>query len=345
MRITVNGRFRSRAVTGVERYALEVLSRAARPVEYIEPKRPAVGLQGHWWEQAVLPWRFRGDVLWSPCNTGPLAVKRQVVTLHDCAFLDHPECFSRMFAAWYQWLLPRLARSVAAILTVSHYSKQRIVECLRVPENKVRVIANGVNQTFRPIGKPEQQQVRERLGLPARYVLTVGSREPRKNLAGLIAAWKLAAPEMEEVDLVVVGAKNLRTFRGDGVTDDAPRVHYTGYLDHADLPAVYSAAEVFVYPSLYEGFGLPVLEAMACGTPVVCSKTTSLPEVAGDAARLIDPLSPEDIAAALVRLVSHPAERARGSELGLARAEQFSWDRSAAQTWDVLDSIARENLR
>lgn len=340
MKLAVNARFRQRTVTGVERYALEVASRLAGNIDYIEPRRSLQGIKGHGWEQAVLPWRFRGDVLWSPCNTGPLAVRKQVVTLHDCAFLDHPECFTRLFAAWYNWLLPRLVRRVAKVLTVSEFSKSRIVDCLKIPAEKVAVIPNGVNAHFTPATPEQIAATRSRLQLPARYVLSVGSKEPRKNLAKLLEAWQQVAPQHEEVSLVIVGAHNSRTFRAAGMNEDLPRVMQTGYLDHADLPAVYSGAELFAYPSLYEGFGLPVLEAMACGTAVVCANATSLPEVAGSAAMLVDPHDANAIASALNALLNNAAERNELRAAGLRRATEFSWDRTAAETKAVLESVA-----
>jgi glycosyltransferase involved in cell wall biosynthesis len=340
MKLAVNARFRGRAITGVERYALEITQRLAQSIDYLSPTRPLHGLRGHWWEQAVLPWQFRGDLLWSPCNTGPLAVKRQAVTLHDCAFLDHPECFTRLFAAWYQWLLPRLVRRVACVLTVSEFSKQRIVERLKVPDDRVRVIPNGVNSAFQPAAPEQIEATRQRLQLPARYVLSVGSREPRKNLGRLLQAWEALAPQQPEVSLVIVGAKNTNTFREAGVPNDLPRVIQTGYLDHADLPLVYAGAELFVYPSLYEGFGLPVLEAMASGTAVVCSNTTALPEVAGNAASLVDPYDVNGLAQAMHDLLQNAAARTQLAAAGVARAKLFSWDHSASLTLSALESAA-----
>jgi glycosyltransferase involved in cell wall biosynthesis len=340
MKLVVNARYRGRAVTGVERYALEITQRLTQSLEYLAPQQPLGGLRGHWWEQAVLPLQFRGDVLWSPCNTGPLAVKKQVVTLHDCAFLDHPECFTRLFAAWYQWLLPRLVRRVAGVLTVSEFSKSRIVERLQISADRVRVIPNGVNPLFAPTSPDIVAETRARLQLPERYILSVGSREPRKNLPRLLQAWQTIAPQHNDVSLVIVGAKNTNTFRDAGIHAELPRVVQTGYLDHADLPRVYAGAELFVYPSLYEGFGLPVLEAMACGTAVLCSNSTSLPEVAGDAAKLVDPLDVAALANSMGNLLKDTVQRERLGHLGLARAKQFTWDQSASLTLAALQSVA-----
>src|SRR5439155_22055530 len=140
------------------------------------------GIRGHMWEQTVLPWRLRQGVLWSPCATGPLAVASQVVTIHDCAFFDHPECFSSAFAKWYQCLVPRLARRASRILTVSAFSRDRICELFRIAPDKVVVAPNGVSSDWQPAQENDIAEVRARLGLQQPYVLYVGSIEPRKNL-------------------------------------------------------------------------------------------------------------------------------------------------------------------
>src|SRR5688572_17185883 len=180
----VNGRYLVQRVTGIQRYAQEIVSRW-EPVPILKPSLGGKGASGHLWEQLRLPTLARGP-LWSPSTTGPLAVRRQVVTIHDTAFVDHAECFSRMFAAWYQWLVPRLARRVQRIITVSQYSKQRIIEVCRVPAEKVEVILSGVGPQFQPQSAEMLQRARKELKLPERYVLCVCSLEPRKNLRRLL---------------------------------------------------------------------------------------------------------------------------------------------------------------
>jgi glycosyltransferase involved in cell wall biosynthesis len=263
-----------------------------------------------------------------------------VLTLHDCAFVDHPECFTRFFAAWYQWLLPRLARRVAHVLTVSEFSRQRIIERLRVAPERVTAIANGVDARFQPQSSAAVAAMRERLGLPERYVLSVGSLEPRKNLPRLLAAWQQVATSHDDVSLVLVGGSNSNTFRAAGLAAPPPRVLHAGYVAHDDLPLLYSGSTLFVYPSLYEGFGLPVLEAMACGAPVICSRTTALPEVAGDAARFVDPLDIEALAASLHELLSDPPGCAALAALGPARARLFTWEAAAQATAHQLERVA-----
>ena len=342
MKYTVNGRFQGRRMTGVQRYAREITTRIADCVEVVSPRNWSAGVRGHLWEQGVLPRLTRGGLLWSPCNTGPLTVRRQVVTIHDCAFVDCPEGFSRAFGGWYRWLIPRLARRVRRIIAVSRFTAGRLAELCGVSARQIEVIPNGVDSHFQPADAGVVDELRRRLALPQRYVLSVGTLEPRKNLKRLLAAWEQLPAELGDVGLVLAGATG-RQFRSAGIEQLPTGVRLTGYVEDADLPVLYSGAEAFIYPSLYEGFGLPVLEAMSCGTPVICSRTTSLPEVAGDAALLVDPCDAESIADAISRLLTDAELRREFGARGLERAKQFSWDQAAAATAEVLRQTAAED--
>jgi glycosyltransferase involved in cell wall biosynthesis len=339
MKVHVNGRYLAQQVTGQQRYAREIVSRLAGRMDVIAPGGAGQGIRGHLWEQVALPRRVNGGLLWSPSTTGPIAVRRQVVTIHDCAFFDQAHCFSRAFAAWYQFLVPRLARAARRIITVSEFSKQRIVELCRVPAEKVAVVESGVGSQFRPHSAEQIDAARARLSLPKDYILCVGSLEPRKNLVRLLQAWRHVQPRLDGLSLVLAGAKS-HVFRDAGLPEPPADVHLVGYLSDDLLPAVYAGARMFVYPSLYEGFGLPVLEAMASGVPVVTSDVTALPEVAGDAAVTVDPLSAESIAEGMERLAGNERLRAALVDRGLARASQFSWERAAKETWHVLEAAA-----
>jgi len=338
MRVQVNGRYLVQQLTGQQRYAREIVAQLAEHMDVIAPPGTLRGARGHLWEQVVLPRRLKGGLLWSPSTTGPLAVRRQVVTIHDCAFFDQAHCFSRAFAAWYQFLVPRLARAARHIITDSEFSKQRIVELCRVSPAKVDVVYCGVGTRFRPHSTDEITSARDKLGLPPRYVLCVGSLEPRKNLVRLLAAWQRIQPQLDGLSLVLAGAKS-HVFRDAGLSVPSA-VHLAGYLSDELLPTVYAGAEMFVYPSVYEGFGLPVLEAMASGVPVVTSNVASLPEVAGDAAVTVDPQDVESIAAGIERLASDGRLRAVLREKGLSRASRFTWQRAASQTWQLLEAAA-----
>lgn len=335
MNLSVNGRFLSQRVTGVERYAREVLARRADPTSVVSPRRPTRGVRGHLWEQSVLPARVGGDLLWSPCNTGPLAVARQVVTIHDCAFYDQPEGFSRKFAAWYQFLVPKLARRIRRIITISQFSRERLLEYCRVPREKIVVIPQGVDSRFRPLPAQVVADTRATLQLPQRYVLFVGNLAPRKNLLRLLDAWQIVQPQFPETSLVLAGAAH-RVFRDAGLTSPPTGVVALGYVADEHLPALYCGSDCFVFPSLYEGFGLPVLEAMACGVPVLASNVTSLPEVAGDAALLVNPYETKALASGLERLLTDGTLRQELSRRGLLRASSFTWERTAAATWQLL---------
>jgi glycosyltransferase involved in cell wall biosynthesis len=333
--IQVNGRYLVQRVTGVQRYAREIVARLGEKVAVIAPQGAARGAVGHLWEQTVLPCRLRGGLLWSPSATGPLAVRSQVVTIHDCAFVDRPEGFSRAFAAWYQYLVPRLARRARRILTVSEYSRDRICEICRVPAEKVAVVPNGVEATWRPMDEAAIAGTRHRLMLPGPFVLCVGSLEPRKNLRRLLEAWQRLGPAKDGLSLVLAGAEG-RVFAASGLSTLPGDVRLAGYVPDQDLRALLSAAEAFVFPSLYEGFGLPIVEAMACGAPVVCSRATALADVAGDAAVLVDPLDVDSITAGLAKVLCDRDLRLQLREQGLVRARRYSWDDAARQTWDVL---------
>lgn len=340
MIVTVNGRYSTQRMTGVQRYAAEIVSRLSGRVSVVSPQHAMGSVRGHAWEQFYLPASLQGSLLWSPCNTGPLRYRRQVVTMHDCAFHDCPEAFSKSFRLWYEWLLPRLARRVAKVITVSEFSRNRIVDLLDIPLEKVAVVPNAVSPSFRRTDNMAIAAMRARLELPNRYVLSLGSIEPRKNLNRLLQAWKLVSKRLSGHVLVVAGGRST-VFR-EAFSSVPENVLFPGYVDDGDLPALYSGASCFVYPSIYEGFGLPVLEAMACGTPVVCSNSTSIPEVSGDSALSVDPFDVEAIGRAMTEILLNRELQKSLSVKVVHQASQFSWDRASDQIWDILQSQATD---
>lgn len=297
------------------------------------------GPMGHLWEQLLLPRLTSGRVLWSPANAGPVALERQVVTFHDIAVLDHPEWFGKRFAAWYRWLVPRLARRAKRIIAVSEFTKGRLVNSLGIDSSKVAVIPNGIDDRFRRTNRVDICRVRSRLPeSSSTYVLNVGSLEPRKNLARLLEAWSQCVDHIpQSVWLVITGIKGASQVFGTMPQMSLPRrVHLTGFVPERELPALYCGALTLVYPSVYEGFGLPALEAMASGVPPIVGDNTSLPELVRYAGLCIDPFNVGAIAEAIIRMVNDIDLRVELGRRSIARSHLFDWNRTARATWKVL---------
>ena len=334
----VNLRTLGYGITGVQRYLLSLLPHMPSQLNAVKPSQALQGIKGHIWEQVYLPTQLHRRLLWSPGNTGPIAVSRQVLTVHDAASLDHPEWFERKFALWYAALLPRLIRKVRAVITVSHFSRERIVRLTGVDPGRVHVIGNGVEPRFRPADPKAVKQVRAKFDLNSPYILFVGSLEPRKNLKMLLEAWQLGA--LDGATLAVVGASG-HVFANSGIDTIPPGVRPLGRVEDEVLPVLYSGATGFVYPSIYEGFGLPPLEAMACGCPVAVSRIPAHQEVFGKAAMYFDPFSPKELSSKLKCILQLDGpSRASFVERGLYHAASYSWERAAADTWRVLQVAA-----
>jgi glycosyltransferase involved in cell wall biosynthesis len=337
--IVANTRSMSADLSGVQRYVGELCARLGEKLQTIAPERPLRGLKGHVWEQCWLPGRIRSRLLWSPANTGPLFFENQVVTLHDLSTFDHPEWFTPKFSAWYRWMIPRLVRNARRLIVGSEFTKNRLMENVPVDEAKICVIPNGVDQRFHPYSEEAEEAVRKRLHIPsARYVLSIGTHEPRKNLIGQLDGWSRCVDRLpKDTWLVVAGRAGQRhVFGGVGPDRIPDRVHLTGFVPDADLPMLYSGALALLYPSFYEGFGLPALEAMAAGTVPIVSNSTSLPEVVADGALLVDPHDNDSIAAAIECLVTNPQMRQELRTRAIRRARSFTWEQTADKTWEVL---------
>jgi glycosyltransferase involved in cell wall biosynthesis len=331
----VNLRTLGYRITGVQRYLLSLLPHMPAGLDSVKPSKALQGIKGHLWEQLYLPTQLQKRLLWSPGNTGPIGVSRQVLTIHDAASLDHPEWFEWKFAVWYAALLPRLAHRVRAIITVSHFSKERIVRLTGVDPERVHVISNGVDPRFHPADPKIVKKVKARFGLTSPYILSVGSLEPRKNLRMLLEAWQLGSFNGATLAVVGAGGHQFRRLQ----FDSQPGVRLLGPVDDEVLPLLYSGAAGFVYPSLYEGFGLPPLEAMACGCPIAVSDIPAHREVYASTAMYFDPFSPEDLSTRLewlLRLDSPSlASEVRG---GIQHAARFRWESAASETWRVLQA-------
>jgi len=343
--IAVNTRILCHPTTGLQRYLQELLQRmSANYLQQIAPDRTFGVARAHIWEQTILPIKVGRRLLWSPSNSGPLTVSRQVVTIHDVVRLDHPEFFSPYNAMWYRFLTPTLARRVARVITDSEFTKSRLLEMTGVSDDKVVVVPLAVDARFVPRSTEQAENAIRKLELPTRqYVLSLGSLGPHKNLGRLLRAWEMIYRSLpEDVWLVVSGAKGKSLVFQDVPELESlpPRVFLTGHVPDELLPSLYSGALAFAFPSVYEGFGLPPLEAMASGTPALVGNRASLPEVVGGAAVLVDPYDIEAIADGLHRLVEDDTLRALLRQKGLERARQFNWDKAAQQTWQVLEEAA-----
>jgi len=341
----VNARFRLQSMTGVQRYADEICQRLqSHLAEIVPPRSSGSGLRGHLWEQTALHRIARHQVLWSPCNSGPLRCGRHVVTIHDMAPFDVPEGYASSYRALYKALIPRLARRAVRVLTVSEFSKSRIVEIAKVDPDKIVVIPNGVSSVFQadnedPASSPADDN-------DGNFILAVGSLSPRKNLVGLMTAWQnlYRAGRTRDVQLYIVGGEVPRVF-GDQLIckPDRSGVHFLGRVDDRRLGQLYNRALCCVNPSFYEGFGIPIVEALAAGCPVICSDRTAFPEVGGDVVDYFDPGNTESMMDAIDIAINRyrvPATRKRQGEVSKMRATLFNWDRSAEQVRSVLNEVA-----
>ncbi len=363
----INARFLDRPVTGVERVARELIGALARDridasgilrtdagawrVQLIAPTsgrtaspwpniplvRAGIGT-GHLWEQGSLPLLTSGDWLFNPCNTGPALKRRQLVYLHDALPFAMPENFSWRFRTWYRLLFRVISRRAAAVLVNSRFTRAELGRYLGLAPERARLCLLGSDHAV--AGRPAHR-VPPVQGLPPRgFVLAVSSTNPNKNFAAVIEALRQlgeAAPPC-----VFVGMQNSRVFGNAPLP--AERVTTLGYVDDATLRALYRRALVLVYPSFYEGFGLPPLEAMSEGCPVIVSNTAAMPEVAADAALYCDPYRADSIASAIRRLQEEPALVARLSDRGRHRAKLFSWAASAGALCRALDACAGQRI-
>jgi glycosyltransferase involved in cell wall biosynthesis len=273
----------------------------------------------------------------------PLRGVPTVLTVHDLIFRHLPEQHKPLNRWYLNLTMPLYCRRATHIIAVSEQTRQDVVSAYDIPAEKISVIYEAADSRFR-IQPPEMvTAARARYHLPERYLLFVGTIEPRKNLTRLLTAFERLLAESLTDALVIVGKRGWLTGDFDAALERSPAkqaVLFPGFVPDEDLPAVYAGAQVLAMPSLYEGFGLPVLEAMACATPVACSNNSSLPEIAGDAALLFDPSEADDISNALRRILRDADVRAHLREAGARRAGQFSWNRAAQETLTLYQRLA-----
>ena len=268
----------------------------------------------------------------------PLRGTPTVLTVHDLIFRRYPAHHKRLNRWYLNATMPLFCRRAGHIIAVSEQSKRDVIESYGIPPEKITVIYEAADPRFCPQPAETVAAVRTRYSLPDRYLLFVGTIEPRKNLGRVLTAFERLHAEGLTDALVIVGKRGWLYDDFFARLEGSPAkqaVIFPGFVPDADLPVVYAGAQTLAFPSEFEGFGLPVLEAMACGVPVVCSKTSSLPEVTGDAALLVDPLNVDALTEALRRVLSEPSLAADLRARGLARAARFSWARAAQETLAV----------
>jgi glycosyltransferase involved in cell wall biosynthesis len=271
----------------------------------------------------------------APCQT--------VVTFHDMTFILQPQLHTRLKRLMFPAIVRVSARRAAALLADSESTRQDAIRLLRLTPERITTAPLGVTPEFAPIhDRAYLAGIQEKYHLPERMLLYVGLMEPRKNLPVLLKAFARIAKKFNEYQLVLVGRRGWMVeeiFRQIEVLGIKDRVCFPGYVERADLPAVYNLADVFCYPSMYEGFGLPVLEAMACGTPVVTSRISSLPEIVGEAGEMVTPDDFTALADVLDHLLADPVYRKKLAKSGQAQAAPFTWERTARLTWEVYQRV------
>lgn len=364
--IAINGRFLTQPVTGVQRHARELIFtldamlasgelqrpdhlvellvpptlREIPPLRFIQLRK--VGLSsGQIWEQLQLPAFCRGKLLFTPCGGAPLLHRDHVFTIPDAAVFATPEAYTRAYRAWYRWHHRRAAKLPGlTLLTVSDFSQHELARYLHLDPARIAVIPLGHEHVFRT---PPQPEILARLRLiPGEYILAVGSANPNKNLRQLLQAFNILRSQLPETisqpQLVIAGARNNRIFGQDSIQQE--NIIQTGYITDGELRALYENAACFVFPSLYEGFGLPLLEAMELGCPAVASNAASLPSLGGDAAIYFDPKSPQQMATAIASVLTDEELRNDLLEKGKIRAGKFTWRQTAQITWTTLLNAA-----
>jgi len=289
------------------------------------------------------------DVLFIPAHVLPVFhPRRSIVTVHDLGYLHYPEAHTSHARRYLDWSTRWNAHRATAVLADSEATRSDLIRFYDAAPQKIHVVYLGRDARLNRVTDLSRlDEIRARYGLVGRYLLYVGTLQPRKNLERVVQAFEriCGLPDLADLQLVLAGKQGWlyeTLFRQVAHAGLQGRVIFPGYVADADLGALLSGAEAFVFPSLYEGFGIPVLEAGGCGVPVITSNTSSLPEVAGDAALLVDPLDVDAIADAMYRLVTDASLRAELARRGLENVKRFSWEKCARETLAVLESVAEK---
>lgn len=356
-RIYINGRFLTQRTTGVQRYAREVTNAIDQLISddrarYLSQYRFDIVLpsdskeiptysnisvqikgfsRGHLWEQMELPRYTQDGLLLNLCNMAPLFHRNQAVVVHDAAVFAHSEAYEFVFRKWYQFLLPRIIRRARTVITVSEFSQQELIEYCRTDRDNINVVYEGIDHMYAII---QDERILDRYELKEdNFILVVSSSNPQKNFPRLISA--LERIKEKGYSVIIAGGRRDNVFHSEELIN-IPGVHYAGYVSDNELKALYSAASLFVHPSLYEGFGLTPLEAMACGCPVLVSNSAALPEICGDAAMYFNPYDVEDLANQIVRIMDDANLREALEVKGAKRTKKFHWEKTARKILNLI---------
>ena len=342
-----NARFLTHKITGVQRYAIEIskkLQELVRELVFVAPvikqkqeeKAFTVNcfgnFQSHIWEQIDLPLYLRNEknpLLLNLANTAPVFYKNQIITIHDLACLNE-KWVSPKFKLFYEILLPKIINNSLKIVTVSDFSKKEIIKHFNVPENKIEVVYNAVSQEFIDLSNNNYQNNY------GKYILAVSSLNPRKNFTSLIQAFNKL--KFKDIKLLIVGEQNniYANPQLKNIMLDNPNIIFTGYLTDKEIAGLYKNAKLFVFPSLYEGFGIQPLEAMACGCPTVVSNAASIPEVCADASYYVNPSDINSIAEGIYEVLKSDYLQSELRNKGFERIKAFSWENSAEKYVDII---------
>lgn len=346
-RVYVNGRALNNPTSGVQRYTEELLKRIHTDYGVLKPRLDiSLGMRGLLWEQLMLPCKVGSQLLWSPANSGPLAVAFQLLTVHDVAPIDHPEWVDSTYARWFRTFVITLIRRVRHVVTVSPFSRERIAIRANISLDRISVIPGAVDvRRFHPHSAQSERSRYRRRELPKHYVLALNSWEERKNLRRTLHAWLEALPYLpRDLWFVVAGGPRNGTSSFVG-TDYSRRILFLGRVEEDALSSLYAGATAFVYVSLYEGFGLPILESMASGVPVITSHGSAMRDIAKDSAVLVDPLRVDLIAHGICKVIRSPSIQESLRIRGLCRVQDFSWDRSASALTNLIESIRSDAMK
>jgi glycosyltransferase involved in cell wall biosynthesis len=357
--IFINGRFLTQPITGVQRYAIEVLKsfdylisqgninkdhytlviltpqniKYNLTLEHFEIRKVG-NLKGQLWEQLELPFFSFGRLLLNLCNTAPITKSKQIVTIHDAAASANKSNYSYAFRTWYQILHHLLPLFTKQFITDSIFSKNELMKYYPIKDERIKVIYLGKEHILAQNKNDEFLKKNQLINNP--YILAVSSLNPNKNFKGIIQSLKYI--NSNDFNLVIVGAKDIPIYKETSITS-SERIKFVGYVEDDELKALYENAICFIFPSFYEGFGLPPIEAMSCGCPVIASNKASLPEVLGDSVLYCNPEDPKDIAKNIEKLVEDKQAQEYYREKGFIHSSQYSWNKCSTELFQVVEEV------